>query len=470
MDSDRLAKMEEAMRDRKRLLLVLTAFLLILSLGACEIAATPTPVIPFPTIPTVATPEPTPPPTVPTITPTSPPGCTDRATFDSDVTVPPGTVFLPGQSFVKTWRLRNTGTCTWTTDYTLIFYTGDRMAGPALVPFPVAVPEGGIVDLSVALVAPAGAGTYEGRWLLRSADGVAFGIVESADGSFGVRIVVETTTDTVTPPAPTVPPQPTVEPTPGITPIITDWQGEYFDNPDVSGTPVLVRNDESIDFDWGLDAPAEGVPPDAFSVRWTQDLDLEAGPYRFRALVDDGVRLWVDEQLVIDAWVNGAQREVVGDWTVTSGSHTLRVEYYDSVRHAFIRVGWDSLSSVYPDWEGQYWTNADLSGVPALVQNEGAIDFNWGEGSLAAGMPIDNFSARWMRVVSFDDATYQFNVIVDDGVRIWVDADLIVDSWQDGGFREITAEVPVTAGAHLVRVEYYERGGEAQVRVWWEKQ
>jgi hypothetical protein len=464
--------MEEAMRHVRRLLPLLLFVLPVLLLGACEVAPTATPTIPFPTVPPVSSPEPTavPPPTAPPTVPTPPAECTDKASFDSDVSVPPGTVFLPGQPFVKTWRLRNTGTCTWTGDYELVFYSGDRMAGAMIAPLPGTVTPGNTIDLSVALVAPAGAGTYEGRWLLRNARSELFGIVESADGTFGVRIVVETsppapTTGTVTP---TVTPQATVMPTAGPTPVITDWRGEYYGNPDLAGNPTLVRNDVAIDFDW-QGAPADGLPADGFSVRWTRVFSFEAGPYRFHAVVDDGVRLWVDDHLVLDEWRDGGQREVIGDWTVLAGNHTVRIEFYDRAGRATIHAWWDKNSSIYPDWEGQYWANADLSGAPVLVQNEGAIDFNWGTGSIAGGMPTDNFSARWMRIASFDAGTYRFHVVMDDAARMWVDNNLIVDSWRDGAAREVTADVTMTSGPHLLRVEYYERGGEAQIHAWWEK-
>ena len=455
------------------LLPVLAFALLTLLLGACELAPTATPTVPFPTIPPAVTrvPTPAPVPTLAPIVPTPPEECSNRASFDSDVTVPPGTIFLPGQPFVKTWRLRNAGTCTWTGDYALVFYSGDRMAGAAIVPLPGAVAPDGLVDLSVALVAPAGAGTYEGRWVLRNAAGDFFGIVESADGSFGVRIVVETTppTPTAVTPAPTATPQATVVPTIGPTPIITDWRGEYFANPDVSGSPALVRNDIGLDFDWGQSPPADGLPADGFSVRWTRVLSFDAGPYRFHAEVDDGVRMWIDDQLVLSDWRDGAVREVTADWTVLAGNHTIRVEYYDRAASAVLRVGWDKLSSIYPDWLGLYWANADLNGPPALVQNEGDVNFNWGAGSFAGGMPNDNFSARWTRVVSFEATGYRFHVVLDDGARMWVDNNLIVDSWNEGAVREVTADVTMTRGDHLLRVEYFERGGEAQVHAWWEK-
>ena len=76
------------------------------------------------------------------------------------------------------------------------------------------------------------------------------------------------------------------------TPVITEWRGEYYGNVDLAGAPVLVRNDAAVDFDWGANAPAPGVPADRFSVRWTRTLAFAQGPYRFVARADDGIRLY----------------------------------------------------------------------------------------------------------------------------------------------------------------------------------
>jgi hypothetical protein len=116
--------------------------------------------------------------------------CTDRGTFVTDVTVPDGADFTPGQAFVKTWRLRNNGTCTWTSSYDLVFDHGDAMNGPASQALPGLVHPGETIDLSVDLTAPSAEGGYTGYWLLRSSEGVLFGIGANANVAFWVEIEV----------------------------------------------------------------------------------------------------------------------------------------------------------------------------------------------------------------------------------------------------------------------------------------
>lgn len=120
-------------------------------------------------------------------------GCTDKATFVSDVTIPDDTNIPAGNSFLKTWRLQNSGTCTWNTGYALVFQSGNNLGGPASVPFTGTIPPGSTVDLSVNLTAPSSSGTYKGNWILRNDSGVLFGIGASANVSFWVQIVVGAT-------------------------------------------------------------------------------------------------------------------------------------------------------------------------------------------------------------------------------------------------------------------------------------
>jgi hypothetical protein len=82
------------------------------------------------------------------------------------------------------------------------------------------------------------------------------------------------------------------------------WYAEFFSNRSLSGTPVVTRWDSRIDFNWGSGAPAAGVPADDFSARWTRIEHFDGGTYRFHALADDGFRLWVGSNLVIDSWVD----------------------------------------------------------------------------------------------------------------------------------------------------------------------
>jgi len=106
-----------------------------------------------------------------TITPTSTQVC-DRAQFVLDVTVADDTIFGANETFTKTWRLKNTGTCSWTPSYTFAFSSGDSMSGPSSIGLSGNVNSGDTVDISVNLKAPASAGTYTGNWRLRNAAGV----------------------------------------------------------------------------------------------------------------------------------------------------------------------------------------------------------------------------------------------------------------------------------------------------------
>jgi hypothetical protein len=140
-----------------------------------------------PSAPTVTPVAVTPVPTISTLPPYT--GC-NRATFVSDITVPDGTVLLPGQPFTKTWRFRNTGKCTWTTDYSLAFSAGDQMGGPSPVKLPSVVAPNQTVDISLNLTAPTAAGNYRGYWLMMNDKGGMFGIGTLADKPFWLSVNV----------------------------------------------------------------------------------------------------------------------------------------------------------------------------------------------------------------------------------------------------------------------------------------
>ena len=114
----------------------------------------------------------------------------DWAQFITDVTVPDGTTYSSGTTFVKTWRLKNIGTCTWTTAYKLVYSSGDQMGGTASIALPTSVAPGQTVDVSVTLTAPSAEESYTGYWKLQNASGVNFGIGSNASISFYVKINV----------------------------------------------------------------------------------------------------------------------------------------------------------------------------------------------------------------------------------------------------------------------------------------
>jgi hypothetical protein len=114
----------------------------------------------------------------------------DAIQFLDDGIVKDGTFFAPGAAFKKTWRLKNIGTCTWSTAYSLVYASGEKMGTVTAVVLPSTVAPGQIVDVSVDLTAPASAGKYRSNWQLANASGVKFGIGSTAKGVFWVEIVV----------------------------------------------------------------------------------------------------------------------------------------------------------------------------------------------------------------------------------------------------------------------------------------
>jgi len=117
----------------------------------------------------------------------------DQAEFVSDVTIPDGTQIGPGSSFTKTWRLKNTGSCTWTTSYRVVFDSGNALGAPASFNLPTSVPPSGIVDLTVNMKAPDAPKDYESFWKLQNAAGITFGLGRNADKAFWVKISVGAT-------------------------------------------------------------------------------------------------------------------------------------------------------------------------------------------------------------------------------------------------------------------------------------
>jgi uncharacterized protein YraI len=257
----------------------------------------------------------------------------------------------------------------------------------------------------------------------------------------------------------------------GITPsTFLNWKGEYFNNISLAGQPVLVRDDAGINFDWGGGSPAWNVvAADQFSVRWSRSLWLQPGRYRFTVIADDGARLWVNGRLLIDQWHDSSAATYSVEVELPNGTTALQMEYYENAGGAQARLSWEYLSgSTINNWRGVYFNNRNLSGTSVLVRDDAAINFNWGTGSPAVGIVnADNFSVRWTRSLSFDSGRYRFTITSDDGVRLWVNNQKIIDAWNDHAPLTVTGEIDLSGGALPVQLEYYDNTGEAQVNLSW---
>jgi hypothetical protein len=209
------------------------------------------------------------------------------------------------------------------------------------------------------------------------------------------------------------------------------------------------------------------------------------GSYRFNVQSDDGVRVWLDDALLMDFWEPMKYERHYVEGVYLEGTHELRVSYYERAGGARIHFWWELMSGVVSTpaapapapvpapvplgpWQGEYFNNRYLSGLPTVVRSDAAVDFNWGWGNPVSGVGQDDFSVRWSGTFPFESGRYRFTTTSDDGVRVYVDGQPVISAWYAmRGTR--TGYADLTAGSHSVRVEYFERSQAATVRLEWQR-
>ena len=156
-----------------------------------------------------------------------------------------------------------------------------------------------------------------------------------------------------------------------------------------------------------------------------------------------------------------------------SGPKRVRIEYFEAVNTASIRFTYTGSGEPRHEWQASYWNNTTLEGPAVMTRAEPrstsayALDYNWGKGSPAPGViNPDIFSARWEGAVPSTRAV-TCSTNCDDGVRVYVDGTLVLYGWQDGYKQRASPLYGIVQGRHRLRVEYYERTGDALVRLWW---
>ncbi|MEM6284216.1 MAG: PA14 domain-containing protein, partial [Chloroflexota bacterium] len=261
---------------------------------------------------------------------------------------------------------------------------------------------------------------------------------------------------------------------------VANWRVEYYNNQYLIGEEAVATSVSAVSFDWGSGSPASGVDADNFSARFTTRTDFTAGTYRFFARADDEVRVTVDQQTLINTFDRVQVGETVsGDIALSSGSHQIQVDYRERSGDAYVFVTWENAATnpTVPafapitatsttdvdlgPWLTQYFPNPSLSGFPGGIFSEPAVSNNWGDGSPFASIPADNFSVRWSSAAVLEAGRYRVTARADDGVRVFIDGDTVIDAWIGDVSELKTADVTLSAGQHSFVVEYYEEGGEA---------
>jgi subtilisin len=263
------------------------------------------------------------------------------------------------------------------------------------------------------------------------------------------------------------------------------WEALYYNNPNLEGIPAVTQNegDGFIDrfFNTGAN-PVQGIGAENYSVRWIRTPTFtQTGTYRFSVTGDDGVRLYIDDRSMIpDGWVDQPPTTYNVDVDLDAGDHEIRLEYYQGGGPAQVRLNWGIVSDLcIPSqdppttrWKGEYYNNAYLRGDAVAVKDNGVSDslnFNWGGDppNTDCNLTIfpDYFSVRWTRSVDFTQGKYLFTVSGDNGVRLKVGNDVMIERWTETVGTN-TAEVSL-AGGHTITLEYFETWGGASVSLSW---
>jgi endoglucanase len=260
----------------------------------------------------------------------------------------------------------------------------------------------------------------------------------------------------------------------------TGAQAFYYPNVDFTGGHFSAVS-STINHNWGTGAPSgSGYDPETWSGRWVAKLKPEtSGQYTFYANIDDGARLWVNNQLVIDSWAAGGLREVSGSVFLRSGlKYNLRLEYFDNTGSARAELRWQGpgipkevipQSALYPEGDGVrglYYDNSNFTGT--LVQRyDSRVFFSWGSGAPVAGIAADSFSVRWEGLVKAPGTgTYTIFANADDGIRVWVNGTQIINRWVNGA--EVSGTISLNAGQfYTITTDYFDGSSNARAELRW---
>lgn len=261
--------------------------------------------------------------------------------------------------------------------------------------------------------------------------------------------------------------------------------GTYYNGKNFE-TQILTRVDAMIDWSWGA-APAAGVNEDSFSVRWTGFVKPRySGNYTFTTTADDGVALVVNGTTLFTDWNDHAPTANSGSIYLEAGrKYPIEMSYYENTGGASAKLEWQSdqqAREVVPSaclysnangagtgLTGNYYSGLNFGSL-LLTRVDSTIDFNWGPGAPAVSVPEQVFTVRWSgQVQPRYSESYTFITTSDDGVRLKINGQTVIDQWINHAATEHTGQITLVAGQkYNIELEYFEDIGDASVRLEWQ--
>jgi len=276
-------------------------------------------------------------------------------------------------------------------------------------------------------------------------------------------------------------------------PAVAAIQGEYFvwtgaSPPADPWNPANRRGtriDANVDFNWS-DPGIGGIGEDLFSVRFRGQVYIPtAGDWTFTTATDDGARLYLNGELIINQWIDQGTTEVSATRTLGVGWHDIHMQYYENSGGAVARLDYagpgvskqvipaGSLRAQYGKGLLADYYNGNWGGSQTLAvsRNDDVINYDWSTGSPQPEVNADNFSARWRgKVEAPASGSYTFYVTSDDGPAMWL---IGVERFNNLGAphapTEYSTTVTLTAGQkYFIDVRFDELTGGALARLEWE--
>ncbi|WP_375500949.1 PA14 domain-containing protein [uncultured Nostoc sp.] len=264
-------------------------------------------------------------------------------------------------------------------------------------------------------------------------------------------------------------------------------KAEYYDNIDFTNLKQ-TRTDPTVNFNWGDKSPDPSIGADTFSVRWTGQVEAKySETYNFYTTSDDGVRLWVNGQQIINKFVNQSATEHSGAIALVAGQkYDIKLEYYENKYEAVSQLSWSSSSQtkeIIPQSQlyskvttagngnglkAEYYDNIDFTNLKQ-TRTDPTVNFNWGDKSPDPSIGADTFSVRWTgQVEAKYSETYNFYTTSDDGVRLWVNGQQIINKFVNQSATEHSGAIALVAGQKYdIKLEYYENKYEAVSQLSW---
>lgn len=258
-------------------------------------------------------------------------------------------------------------------------------------------------------------------------------------------------------------------------PATNAFTGCYYSDQTL-GNLVLARTDNTINFVWDNTSPDAKVPSTHFSARWQGKFTFNAGSYTFTTATDDGTRLYIDGQPLIDEWHGQSTYPAhTVTKTLTAGTHLITLEYYQATGGSVAILKWAENQGAQvaqpvaasSGFTGSYYKGMNFSEL-AFTRNDPVISFGWNGVGPDPSLPADLFSVKWAGDFNFTAGNHTFTMNSDDGARLYIDDALVIDDWKGHMLDSKTFTKNLSAGSHNIRMEYYQEKGGSVAKLNWD--